>query len=123
MNRIIHIQRIDTPPDLRGDLSQQVWEKAKWNGGFSVLAQPDQKAEHPTAFAMVHDGENPKWLSVSEDNVYDRLEKFEKDALAAGLKPVQYAIRWLLNQPGITSVVVGVKRIEQLDELCAGNPS
>jgi aryl-alcohol dehydrogenase-like predicted oxidoreductase len=33
------------------------------------------------------------------------------------LKPSQYAVRWLLNQPGVTAVVVGIKRIEQLEEL------
>lgn len=58
-----------------------------------------------------------KWLDEPDDAMYDRLEAFEAEALAAGLRPGQYAIRWLLDQPGITSVVVGAKRTEQLADL------
>ena len=63
--------------------------------------------------------ENPQWLTV-EDDVYDKLEAFERQADAAGLTPSQYAVRWLLDQPGITSVVAGVKRIDQLADLMGG---
>lgn len=63
--------------------------------------------------------ENPKWLSVDAD-VYDRLDAFEHEAHQANLTCAQYAIRWLLDQAGITSVVAGVKRIEQLADLLAG---
>ena len=34
-----------------------------------------------------------------------------------GKKPAQIAIAWLLNKPEITSPIVGVSRIEQLDQL------
>ena len=34
-----------------------------------------------------------------------------------GKKPAQIAIAWLMNKPEITSPIVGVSRIEQLDEL------
>ena len=57
------------------------------------------------------------WLDEPDDVLYDALEAFESEAQAAGLSPAQYAVRWLLNQPGIASVVVGVKRIEQLEVL------
>jgi aryl-alcohol dehydrogenase-like predicted oxidoreductase len=60
--------------------------------------------------------ENPRWLKVDE-GLYDRLEQFEREAQEAGLTPSQYAVRWLLDQPGVTAVVVGVKRIGQLEEL------
>lgn len=62
--------------------------------------------------------EHPKWLTI-EDGVYEKLEEFERESRSAELKPSQYAIRWLLSRPGITSVVVGVKRIEQLADLIA----
>ena len=60
--------------------------------------------------------ENPNWLQIQID-IYDKLEEFESEAEKAGLKPGQYAVRWLLDQPGIYSVVVGVKRIDQLADL------
>lgn len=59
-----------------------------------------------------------RWLSEPDDELYDKLEAFEAEAGQAGLKPGQYALRWLLDQPGITSVIAGVKRIDQLEELC-----
>lgn len=57
------------------------------------------------------------WLDQPDDSLYDRLEQFEAEAQETQLTPAQYAVRWLLDQPGVTSVVVGVKRIEQLQEL------
>jgi len=36
-----------------------------------------------------------------------------------GVKPIQVALAWLLRQPGITAPIVGVTRLEQLDELLA----
>jgi len=54
------------------------------------------------------------WLNQPDESLFDRLEQFEAEAQQAGLKPVQYAMRWLLDQPGIVSVVMGVKRFEQL---------
>jgi len=63
--------------------------------------------------------ENPKWLSV-EETMYDPLEQFEREAQDAGLAPSQYAVRWLLDRPGVASVVAGVKRAEQLGDLMVG---
>jgi len=54
-----------------------------------------------------------------EDDQYDQLEQFEVEAEAAGLRSAQYAIRSLLQRPGVVSVVVGAKRISELEELIA----
>ena len=42
-----------------------------------------------------------------------RLRQFGAEAGDAGLKLAQYALRWLLDQLGITSVVMGVTRISE----------
>ena len=60
--------------------------------------------------------EHPPWLKIDE-NMFDELEEFEKEAVAVGLTPSQYALRWVLSRPGISAVVVGAKRKEQLQEL------
>jgi aryl-alcohol dehydrogenase-like predicted oxidoreductase len=57
------------------------------------------------------------WLDQPDDALFARLRQFESEADEARLTPAQYAVRWLLDQPGVTSVVAGVKRIEQLQEL------
>ncbi|MEO2048277.1 MAG: aldo/keto reductase [Pirellulales bacterium] len=58
-----------------------------------------------------------QWLEQPDDQLYDKLELFEGEANQAKLKPAQYAVRWLLEQPGITSVVVGVTGISQLQQI------
>jgi L-glyceraldehyde 3-phosphate reductase len=60
------------------------------------------------------------WLREPDDALYDRLDQFEAGAKVTNLQPANYAIKWLLDQPGIASVVVGVKRIEQLENLQSG---
>ena len=60
------------------------------------------------------------WLNQPDESLFDQLEQFEKEAHDEQLQPVQFAIRWLLDQREVTSVVVGTKRIEQLNLLfCA----
>jgi len=54
------------------------------------------------------------WLDQPDDVLFDQLEQFETEARQARLKPAQYALRWVLDQPGIVSAVVGVKSIDQL---------
>ena len=61
--------------------------------------------------------ENPGWGVNIDNAIYDRLEEFEREAKGAGLAPVQYAVKWVSERPGVTSVIVGTKRIEQLEPL------
>ena len=58
----------------------------------------------------------PQMLTLQEDDNIE-LVLLEDEAEAAKLKQGQYAVHWLLQQPGITSVIVGVKRLGQLQEL------
>jgi len=53
------------------------------------------------------------------DDVYDQVEVMEREAKSRGLSMTQYAISWALGQPGVTSVIIGVKRAEQLAEAIA----
>ena len=64
--------------------------------------------------------EHPQWLSIDGNPLLERCATFEEESAAAGLRPSQYAMHWLLSQPGVTAVIVGVKRIEQLQDLLEG---
>ena len=44
-------------------------------------------------------------------------DRVAKTAEKYGLKPAQIAVAWLLNKPEITSPIVGVSRVSQLEEL------
>jgi 1-deoxyxylulose-5-phosphate synthase len=54
------------------------------------------------------------------DAVFDALEQFEQLARRRGADPAALAIGWVLAQPGVTAVVVGPRRPDQLDAAIAG---
>ena len=59
-------------------------------------------------------GDESSWLDDPDDELWDRIEEFEREAAGASLTPTQYAVKWLLDRPGVTSVIVGCKRPDQL---------
>ena len=60
-------------------------------------------------------GDESSWLDDPDDELWDRIEEFEREAAGAALTPTQYAVKWLLDRPGVTSVIVGCKRPDQLE--------
>ncbi|MBI3921366.1 MAG: hypothetical protein HY318_08120 [Armatimonadetes bacterium] len=57
----ILIPLVDRGPEIDGDLSQDVWQQAPWQGGFTVVGDPEKtetEALPQTSFSMVHDGRN-----------------------------------------------------------------
>ena len=60
-------------------------------------------------------GDESSWLDDPDDELWDRIEEFEREADGASLTPTQYAVKWLLDRPGVTSVIVGCKRPDQLE--------
>ena len=60
-------------------------------------------------------GVESSWLDDPDDELWDRIEEFEREAADASLTPTQYAVKWLLDRPGVTSVIVGCKRHDQLE--------
>ncbi len=60
-------------------------------------------------------GDESSWLDDPDDDLWDRIEEFEREAAGASLTPTQYAVKWLLDRQGVTSVIVGCKRPDQLE--------
>jgi aryl-alcohol dehydrogenase (NADP+) len=48
---------------------------------------------------------------------FDIAERVVEVARRRGVPPVQVALGWLLQQPGVTAPIVGTSRLEQLDQL------
>ena len=75
--------------------------RRRGGGGESARAQGDTKANEmyygEVDFAIV--------------------EKVVEVAAARGIKPIQVALAWLLQKPGVTSPVVGVSKPGQLEDL------
>lgn len=53
------------------------------------------------------------------EHVFPIAERVVELAAKYGNKPAQIAVAWLLSKPAVTAPIVGVSRVEQLDELVA----
>ena len=61
--------------------------------------------------------EKNEWVWELTDEIFDQLEQIEAEAKAKDRTMLQHAVLSVLDQPGVVSVVMGVKRIEQLETL------
>lgn len=53
---------------------------------------------------------------VDQDRAYDSIEALRRIADARGVSVAQVALAWLLHQRVVTSVIIGAKRVDQLDD-------
>lgn len=60
--------------------------------------------------------EKPDWVWKQDDPLFDRLERVEILAHHMDVPVSQYALAWTLAQPAMSSLVVGVKRLEQIED-------
>lgn len=58
--------------------------------------------------------EHSGWVWDLEDELFDRLEQAEAEAMSRGQTLLEHALNWILEQPAVVSAIVGVKRVEQL---------
>lgn len=63
--------------------------------------------------------EKPDWVWKRDDALFDRIEGIEALAAEAGIPVAHYALAWTLAQPAMSSLVVGVKRLEQVQDAVA----
>src|SRR6476660_793938 len=53
---------------------------------------------------------------VNVERAYDCIDAMRSLAEAKGVSVAQIALAWLLHQKAVTSVIIGAKRVEQLDD-------
>lgn len=61
--------------------------------------------------------EKPEWTLPLSDETFSRLEAIETEAGQRGRSLLQHALKGLLEQPAVVSLVVGIKRTDQLEVL------
>lgn len=61
--------------------------------------------------------QHPAWISAVNEERLDRIEQFEREAVQQHRTPAVHAVQWLLEQPAVASVLIGVSRRQQLQEL------
>lgn len=61
--------------------------------------------------------EKPQWIPFEfNDILFNKLEALEELAKKANMTMAEYVVLWTLSLPGIVSVLIGVKRFEQLED-------
>ncbi len=63
--------------------------------------------------------EKPEWTMPPTEENFDLLERIRAEAQASGRSLMQHALQTLLEQPGVVSLIVGVKHKTQIDDLIA----
>jgi aryl-alcohol dehydrogenase-like predicted oxidoreductase len=56
---------------------------------------------------------------VNKDRAFDCVDVMRTIAESKGVSVAQIALAWLLHQKAVTSVIIGAKRVEQLDDNAA----
>jgi aryl-alcohol dehydrogenase-like predicted oxidoreductase len=63
--------------------------------------------------------EKPEWMWKLDDALFDRLEGIAAIAAEARVPMSQFSLAWTLTQPAMSSLIVGVKTIEQIQDAIA----
>lgn len=53
-------------------------------------------------------------LEMLTADISNQLKQYHQEASTQGLSLPEYALRWILQQEGVTSVLVGASSVEQL---------
>ncbi len=63
--------------------------------------------------------EKPEWTMALDGEMFDKLEGIKAEAKGKGRTLLQHALKGLLDQPAVLSLLVGVKSAPQLERLIA----
>ena len=85
-------------------------------GNRERAAGPDEKKGGETLRAKTDEYAQSLYYADSDFRVVDRVVE---TARARGVTPAQIALAWILRQPGVTAPIIGVTKIEQLDDAVA----
>lgn len=69
--------------------------------------------------SLPHDSravEKPEWIWKINDELFDKMEAVENLARQVNRPVSQYVLAWTLAQPAMSALVVGVKRLEQVED-------
>ena len=82
-----------------------------------VAIEIDELAHLGVGEAKVADCFIERHAQRDADGRADRVAQVARDK---GVLPIQVALAWVANQPGITAPIIGASRLEQLDQLIDG---
>ncbi|MFW5785690.1 MAG: aldo/keto reductase [bacterium] len=56
------------------------------------------------------------WKNMNTESTWRTLDALHEVAADVGRSPAQVAIRWLLQRPGVTAPIIGVRKMEHLED-------
>ncbi len=59
---------------------------------------------------------NPRFATRKTDAIYDVVEELQPLVRDKGCSMAQFALAWVMNQPGISSPIIGPRTMEQLED-------
>lgn len=76
--------------------------------------------EGPPAGSRVEQAEKKgwweSWKNMNTESTWRTLDALHEVAKEVGRPPAQVAIRWLLQRPGVTAPIIGVRKMEHLED-------
>ncbi len=76
--------------------------------------------EGPPAGSRVEQAEKKgwweSWKNMNTESTWRTLDALHDVAKEVGRPPAQVAIRWLLQRPGVTAPIIGVRKMEHLED-------
>ncbi|MEX0751072.1 MAG: aldo/keto reductase [Dehalococcoidia bacterium] len=81
-----------------------------------LLTGKYKRGEEPPEGARFADTSNPLYRRRLNDRIYDVVEGLEPMAQEKGVTLSQFALAWCMQQPGVTSPIIGPRTMEQLED-------
>ncbi|HWB85789.1 MAG TPA: aldo/keto reductase [Bryobacteraceae bacterium] len=76
----------------------------------------DQSTSEPNSrLDLLNSGNNPVFHKFTEKN-WEILDALQRGAAQLGRSPAQVALNWVMTQPGVTSTLIGARRMDQLED-------
>jgi aryl-alcohol dehydrogenase (NADP+) len=82
------------------------------------LAGNRKRGEKTASLRDQHDTWGHTLYVADED--YDVVDRVVEVAKQKGVKPIQVALSWIVNKPGVTAPIISATKLEQLDQLVEG---
>ncbi|MHC4957477.1 MAG: aldo/keto reductase family protein [Planctomycetota bacterium] len=110
---------------LRRDIEAEILPRCRELGlgtiPYSPLAQgvltgKYRAGKRPAGPRAADEARNQFINNYFDDESDARVERFLALADEASVKPAQLALRWILGRPGLSSVIVGATRLDQLEQ-------
>ena len=101
------------PLCMKEGIGQIVWSPI----AQGVLAGKYRYSQAPPARSRATDPTGLEWMSwLLTDDVLARVQRLQPIAADANLSMAQLAVAWVLQNPGVSSAIIGASRPEQIRE-------